>query len=355
MEVQGVITVHDLLIDFLANLADPARSTVNDQEHEKGLFLAELRKGLQHIVRRIVAEIGGKLIPNEDNARVGKIVPLDDVGEPLLEAGQRIDKSPALIVENLSDLPGGSKVARHDIFFKLLKRAILFKQAVALIGEDFFPVIGIIVNRLLCRSDQGSFAVIGGGSEFFIQLLTDCAFHGHHQLNATTDIRRLALPNDQKVAFLTNGKETLPVRNEHLVGHELFDRFLAVLKQMLQHDCRIALTGTIGTMKPERTTLVFVLKLHTITDFLYGTLHILMDDVFLPHIRMAAFGINIHHGLIVRAQFNERTVLRHGSVSLSYNQIQDIKRAVLREELDVIQISNKRCADVPIELQGNIL
>ena len=57
MEIKGVVTVNNLLVDLLTNLADPARCTVNNQEHEEGLLFAELRERLKHIVSWIVTEI----------------------------------------------------------------------------------------------------------------------------------------------------------------------------------------------------------------------------------------------------------------------------------------------------------
>ena len=57
MEVERVVTVDNLLIHFLADLTHPAGSTVDNEEHEERLLLAELRERLKHIIRGIVTQI----------------------------------------------------------------------------------------------------------------------------------------------------------------------------------------------------------------------------------------------------------------------------------------------------------
>ena len=57
MKVKRMIAVDNLLVDFFSNLTDPARCSVDNQEHEEGLLLAELRERLKNIISRIVTEI----------------------------------------------------------------------------------------------------------------------------------------------------------------------------------------------------------------------------------------------------------------------------------------------------------
>ena len=57
VKVKRMIAVDNLLVDFFANLTNPARCSVDNQEHEEGLLLAKLREGLKDIIGRIIAEI----------------------------------------------------------------------------------------------------------------------------------------------------------------------------------------------------------------------------------------------------------------------------------------------------------
>ena len=73
---------------------------------------------------------------------------------------------------------------------------------------------------------------------------------------------------------------------------------------MLQDNRSIAFAGAVCAVNPEGAALVLVLKFQGITDFLYGALHVLVDNVLLPHIWMIGFGLNTHHRFVVRAQLN---------------------------------------------------
>ena len=42
VKVKRMIAVDNLLVDFFSNLTDPARCSVDNQEHEEGLLLAKL-------------------------------------------------------------------------------------------------------------------------------------------------------------------------------------------------------------------------------------------------------------------------------------------------------------------------
>ena len=96
-------TVNNLLIDFFSNLTNPARSPMNNQEHEERLLFTKLRERLENIIGRIVAEIRGKFIPDEDDTSVLKIVTLDDIGNPIFEHLKGSKETPAFISIDTGD------------------------------------------------------------------------------------------------------------------------------------------------------------------------------------------------------------------------------------------------------------
>ena len=95
--------VNNLLVDFFSNLTNPARCPMNNQEHEERLLFTKLRERLENIIGRIVAEIRGKFIPDEDDTSVLKIVTLDDIGNPIFEHLKGSKEAPAFISIDTGD------------------------------------------------------------------------------------------------------------------------------------------------------------------------------------------------------------------------------------------------------------
>ena len=144
-------------------------------------------------------------------------------------------------------------------------------------------------------SNEGPFAIVSGTAVFLLEFLADGIFHCHHELYPALNVSGLALPDNKKLSLFPDRKETLSVWNQHLVREELTNGIDLIFKKMFQNDCSIAFAGSVCTMNPKGAPLVLVLIFHRVTDFFYGSLHIFMDNVLLPHIGMARFGINIHH------------------------------------------------------------
>lgn len=105
MELNLMETVRDQLITLRRNTLYHFTGAVNNKQHKERLDLAELRQLLQQRLIIAICDIFSELIPNEEDARFGKVVILDNRGNPFFECIKAIYKSPVELTNN-----GGSSL-----------------------------------------------------------------------------------------------------------------------------------------------------------------------------------------------------------------------------------------------------
>ena len=155
-----MIAVNYLLIDFLANLANPTRRSMDNKEHEEGLLFTKLGKRLQNVVCRIIAKIRRKLVPNEDNTGILKMIPLDYVGNPLFKHRKRCEEAPSLIAIDAGHNISRLQASVYHVITEFFNGAILFIKTIGRICKEILPVNRGIVYGFLCCCNQRVFPVI---------------------------------------------------------------------------------------------------------------------------------------------------------------------------------------------------
>ena len=252
VEFYCVEAVGNHLIAVLAHAIDHLIRTMDNIEHKERLDLAEFRELLHDGVVIAMCNVLGELIPDKEDATLGKTIGINDFCQPIFKRVQIGNQAKLHVPQNHGSRLDGRQLARGNRSAQFFHRRIIITQN--RIFNHMIPVDGRIIQPIGHRTDQRCTTQIRFIAKFSNQSFTDSllSFHQHHVAGA--DARAACLPDHQIIALVAALHKAITIFGQPRgFRQELVDYVRIFFQQMLYKNSCIAFTSAVRAMHPKRS------------------------------------------------------------------------------------------------------